>query len=97
MKDTIKGENRWQDSIKAKRVYIVKRVNVKIGGRELRALYDGDEFIMMAYAMSREELFASMKDNEYYFHACEVFTARTGKQFVYARDEKLDTDYLINL
>ena len=86
-----------EDSIKAKHEYIVKRANVKIEGRELLVLYDGEEFIMMAYAITPEEPFASMEDNEYYFHACEVFTARTGKQFVYARDEKLDADYLINV
>lgn len=69
-----------KDTIKAKHEYIVKRATDKIEGTEFRILYDGDEFVMAAYAMSRE-----------------VFTTRTGKQFVYARDEELDADYLINV
>ena len=96
MKDNIKGENTMKDTVKAKHVYIVKRVNVKIGERDLRVLYNGDEFIMLAYVMSREDHFANIEANECY-HVCEVFTTITGKQYVYARDEELDADYLINV
>lgn len=85
-----------KDTIKAKHEYIVKRATDKIEGTEFRILYDGDEFVMAAYMMSREDHFANIEDNECY-HVCEVFTTRTGKQFVYSRDEELDADYLVNI
>ena len=85
-----------KNTIKAKHEYIVKHAAGKIEGSEFRLLYDGDEFVMAAYVMSREDHFANIEGNECY-HVCEVFTTRTGKQFIYARDEELDEDYLIKL
>ena len=85
-----------KDTIKAKHEYIVKYVICNIDGAEYRLLYDGDEFVMAAYIMSREDHFANIEGNECY-HVCEVFTTRTGKQFVYARDEELDADYLVKV
>ena len=85
-----------KDTIKAKYGYIVTRPIGKIEDAEFCLLYDGHEFVMAAYIMSREDHFANIEGNEYY-HVCGVFTTRTGKQFVYARDEELDVDYLVNV
>lgn len=83
-------------TIKAKVEYIVKKARDKRDGKEYRILFDGDEFVMTAYVMSRDDHFANIEYNECY-HVCEVFTTRTGKQFIYARDEELDADYLVKV
>lgn len=84
------------NTIKAKNEYKVLRATDKIEGNEFRILYDGDEFIMAAHPLTRKEHYYNIEDNECY-HICEVFTTRTGKQFIYARDEEIDADYLINI
>lgn len=85
-----------KDTIKAKAEYKVLRATDKIEGNEFRLLYDGDEFVMAGYPLTREEHYLNLEENESY-HICEVFTTRTGKQFIYARDEEIDADYLINI
>lgn len=85
-----------KDTIKAKVEYKVLRATDKVEGNECRLLYDGDEFITAGYPLTREDHYFNIEENESY-HICEVFTTRTGKQFIYARDEEIDADYLINI
>lgn len=67
-----------------------------IGHRKLLFLYDGDELVMKAFPMSFEEFLDNMENNEM-FGYLEVFRITNGDKFIYARDEEIDEDYLIQI
>lgn len=85
-----------KDTIKAKHEYKVLRAEDKISGQEWRLLYDGEEFVMAGYPLECKYHYLNLEENECY-HVLEVFTTRTGKQFIYSRDEEIDADYLVNI
>lgn len=63
-------------------------------GEKVRVLFDGDEMIMVGHIKTMQDHCEELEQNEEY-HVCEVFTTVKGNQFIYARDEELDKDYLI--
>ena len=83
-------------TIKAKVEYIVKSATRKVDGTEWYILYDGDEMIMAAEKLSKQDHLENLEGNECY-HVCERFITRTGAMFIYARDEEADVDYLIRV
>ena len=83
-------------TIKAKVEYIVMNEHDKRDGKEYRVLFDGDEMIMVAEKLSKQDHIENLEGNECY-HVCERFITRTGAKFIYARDEEDDVDYLIRV
>ena len=82
-----------KNTITAKTGYRVRWATNTTTGEKFALVYDGEEKIMCAVACSMAELTAELQDNEC-FHICEVFTTMKGNQFIYARDEEMDVDFV---
>ncbi len=80
-----------KNTIKAESAYIIRnrKNNIKL-------LFDGDTFIMIAHSIDLDEHKTQLRENEMY-HVCEIFTTKKGNQFIYARDEESDEDFLIKI
>lgn len=86
-----------KNTIKAKVGYTVKNnYHDTRTGEKVCVLFDGDEMIMGGRIKSLKDHSEELEQNEEY-HVCEVFTTVKGNQFIYARDEELDEDYLIKV
>lgn len=78
-----------KDTIKAKYGYRV----IKVKGKEDYYINDGWVNLFRAQKRSYEDYMDEKRQNEM-FRRCEVFTTVKGNQFIYWRDEEIDTDYI---
>ena len=62
----------------------------------LRAVLDGDKFIMVACLIDYADFKKEQESNEM-FHLCEHFTTQKGNHYAYWRDEETDTDYITKI
>lgn len=85
-----------KDTIKANTGYIVKHVRHKFTGEKLLLLRDGEEDVMLALPMTREDFEDNMEGNEC-FHIVEIFTTQKGNKFYYCRDEEINEDYFVKM
>ena len=85
-----------KDTITAQTGYSVVRMRHKFTGEKFALLRDGEENVMLALPMTREEFEDNMAGNEC-FHVVEIFTTKKGNKFYYCRDEEIDADYLVKM
>lgn len=83
-----------KDTIHATFYYSCIKMRRKSDSKQFYHLYDGENSVMLAEALTVREHLENMAENEMY-HELEIFTTRRGARFIYARDEETDTDYLI--
>ena len=87
-----------KDTIKAKTGYKVFICKDKESGErtKMRAVYDGDVFVMYAKRTGAGEFIENALENEC-FEFLEVFTTELGGRYVYWRDGELDEDYITRI
>lgn len=62
-------------------------------GENARVLMDGQRAVMLCFKKSFIDYDEERKSNEC-FEKMEVFTTRSGKQYIYWRDNEIDIDYI---
>lgn len=82
-----------KDTIKAKDGYRIVKVKNIITGEEGWRIDDGCTPLFVAQKRTYEDYQDEKRQNEC-FNQCEVFTTRKGNQFIYWRDEEIDTDFI---
>lgn len=83
-----------KDTIRATDFYACVKMRRTTDGKLFYHLYDGENSVMIAEALTVREHLEMMAENEAY-HEYEIFTTRRGNRFIYAHDEEIGTDYLI--
>lgn len=83
-----------KDTIKAKEGYKIRFPKNKL--KNVKYLFDGENFIMIAEVMELNEFEKELSENEC-FGVCEVFTTLKGNKYIYCRDEEADIDYLVKV
>ena len=84
-----------KNTIKAREVYWIdsnQEIRAKCG-ENAKALMDGQQVVMICIKQPLEVYEYNKRENEC-FEKCEVFTTRSGKQYIYWRDNELDEDYI---
>lgn len=83
-------------TIRANIGYRVRKVKDKDTNEICKALYDGNQIIMIADEMTEQEMRDNLANNEQ-FLLFEVFETVKGNKFVYCHDYEANIDYLVKL
>ena len=82
-----------KNTIKAKDGFRVISLRNRDSRMEICAIFDGRKPLFIAQKCTYEDYQDEKQKNEC-FNQCEIFTTVKGNQFIYWRDEEIDTDYI---
>lgn len=85
-----------RDTIKAKKGFFIVKGHHAVTKEPLRALYDGDELLVVALPMNERDFDDEMEGNEC-FHIVEILTTKKGNKYYWCADEEAEVDYLVKM